>query len=330
MNEVVHTAQSVAVILPTYNRKELLCRAIDSVLSQTLKPKHFYILNNHSSDGTFEYLENLVKTYDKSLLPQLHVFHHSTNLGASGGMRYLFDASLRDVQTQWIWVMDDDGYAEKAALEELLNAQEAKDSNTYILESAIHDTDGIWSAANRPARFCSKDFSFHAVSEQVFQEAYGKAQGILVNTGGYCGMLMHRKAFEEFGFPRTEFYLWYDDVDFVLRVSQKKNVFLIPRAKVRHDAQALVLHVKQWPFRGPLPKVPAELMWRYYYLNRNWLWMAKQWLPPIRYSRFWIKHMARNLAVPILLRQDHLLWRLKLATYAGFDALFNRLGSRIL
>jgi rhamnopyranosyl-N-acetylglucosaminyl-diphospho-decaprenol beta-1,3/1,4-galactofuranosyltransferase len=314
----------IACIVPTFNRRKLFTHAVESVLAQTRLPDDFLILDNNCTDGTAEDLDALARTHEASKLPRLHVFHEPKNLGASYGMNYLFKRAL-DLNPDWIWVMDDDAIADKSALQALLDSPEARDPNVYILESTIVDGEGVWSPPNRPATFEAAAFGFHGLPEN----ALDAGTAVQVNTGGYCGLLIRKEAFLEFGFPRAEFYLWYDDVEFVLRVSMKKKVFLIPNSKIRHFAQALVKHHVRWPFSGPLPEVPRELAWRYYYCNRNWLWMAKQFMPRSRFALFWAKHMARAVAAPMLLRQDHLPGRLKFAARAGWDALFDRLGKTI-
>ncbi|AEM22069.1 glycosyl transferase family 2 [Brachyspira intermedia PWS/A] len=46
----------VSVLIPTYNRKDLLKRALDSVLKQTYKNIEIYITDNASTDGTKEFI----------------------------------------------------------------------------------------------------------------------------------------------------------------------------------------------------------------------------------------------------------------------------------
>lgn len=50
------TEWKVSVIIPTYNRRDTLGRAIDSVLNQTYKEFEIIIVDDCSSDGTYEYI----------------------------------------------------------------------------------------------------------------------------------------------------------------------------------------------------------------------------------------------------------------------------------
>jgi glycosyltransferase involved in cell wall biosynthesis len=49
----------VSVIIPTHNRKELVLEAIDSVLKQDYKNVEVIVVDDGSTDGTFEYLKSL-------------------------------------------------------------------------------------------------------------------------------------------------------------------------------------------------------------------------------------------------------------------------------
>jgi len=50
-----------SVIIPTYNRCNLLKRAINSVLTQTYKNFEIIIIDNYSTDKTYEAVKDLKK-----------------------------------------------------------------------------------------------------------------------------------------------------------------------------------------------------------------------------------------------------------------------------
>lgn len=57
----------VSVLIPTYNRKDLLKRALESVLKQTYENMEIYVTDNASTDGTFEFMQELSKS-DKRII----------------------------------------------------------------------------------------------------------------------------------------------------------------------------------------------------------------------------------------------------------------------
>ena len=55
---------STSIIIPTYNRKNLVCETIQSALNQTRKVDEIIVVDNFSLDGTKEYLEEKFKDYE--------------------------------------------------------------------------------------------------------------------------------------------------------------------------------------------------------------------------------------------------------------------------
>ena len=55
----------IAVVIPTYNRKEVLVKCLEAVAGQTLRPECIYVVDNHSTDGTPDLLRSL--NYDKEI-----------------------------------------------------------------------------------------------------------------------------------------------------------------------------------------------------------------------------------------------------------------------
>ena len=96
-------AQTVAVVVVTFNRADLLAGMLDGLAAQTHPPDAVYVVDNASTDHTRALLEARAAVGD---LP-LHLTHSPDNLGGAGG----FHLGLRQAYVDGfdrIWLMDDD------------------------------------------------------------------------------------------------------------------------------------------------------------------------------------------------------------------------------
>lgn len=90
----------VSVIIPTYNRGDLLTRSIDSVLGQTYEDFELLVVDDGSTDHT----ESVVERYDDDRITYLA---HSSNQGASAarntGIEYADGEYLAFLDSDDVW-----------------------------------------------------------------------------------------------------------------------------------------------------------------------------------------------------------------------------------
>lgn len=106
-----------SIVITTYNRLDLLKRAIESALSQTIACE-VVVADDCSTDGTREYVidlrDSLLERGDDRL-----VYHCNTeNLGHSLTM----NAGVKVARGEWIKPLDDDDYLAQNCVEEMLKA----------------------------------------------------------------------------------------------------------------------------------------------------------------------------------------------------------------
>lgn len=121
----------ICSIMVTYNRKELLLRNIKSLLNQTLETD-ILIVDNHSIDGTKEFLEAngiLKKTTVKYL-------NTGDNLGGAGGFNFGLDYAYKRGYS-WFMLMDDDGYCMNPDVVEKLYEAEINYSEPIVLNALV-------------------------------------------------------------------------------------------------------------------------------------------------------------------------------------------------
>lgn len=90
--------KQLTIAFITYNRKCELKRAIESCINAGDCSAEYIIIDNNSSDGTEEYLKNLINTK--------HILYYNTgvNLGVAGGRNVAFEKSTGE----YVFFLDDD------------------------------------------------------------------------------------------------------------------------------------------------------------------------------------------------------------------------------
>lgn len=100
-----------AVVIVTYNRLELLKECLACVCGQTIPFSRVIVVDNHSTDGTAEYLASRT---------DIEVIREAENLGGAGGF---YDGLQRAGQSpyDWVLIIDDDAMIAPDYMEKLLD-----------------------------------------------------------------------------------------------------------------------------------------------------------------------------------------------------------------
>lgn len=95
-------SQTVAVCIPTFNQREYLQLALESVLRQSRKPEEVWISDDASTDGTHEYLTQFEK--EARGFSKIAIISQQTNIGMVPNT----DCIVRKARTDLIVKLDSD------------------------------------------------------------------------------------------------------------------------------------------------------------------------------------------------------------------------------
>jgi GT2 family glycosyltransferase len=202
-------SETVAVVIVTFNRADLLSGMLDGLARQTHRPDAVFVVDNASTDHTREVLEARAKLGD---IP-LQLTHSDDNLGGAGGfqlgVRLAYDAGY-----DRIWLVDDDVVPAPDCLAVLMGEDEdclaavREDLSGALVEKAAVDFDLRHPLALRPKRVSVED----AYADRASMPARVEIQNV-----SFEGFLFRRGVVDRIGMPDASYFIFYDDVDFAVR-----------------------------------------------------------------------------------------------------------------
>lgn len=295
----------IASVVVTFNRKELLLDNIRMQLKQKLALDSIIIVDNNSTDGTYELLkqqgifENDIVDYQRL----------ESNTGGAGGFyygsKYAFEKGF-----DFIILMDDDGKPfDEDTLEILVDrTKKVYAKNKNLLINSIVTYDG-------------KNVSFGEISQDSISIAQENNDLMDDICAPFNSTLVTKETFNLVGFPRKDFFMSCDEREFVRRCV-KSGVYIAT------EPRSVYLHPKTKdpvvPFKGKKVELLPNPNKEYYYL-RNTIATGDK---GIKYIPRAIKHYLIRMQI-INALEDQKSIRRKLCTKALFDGLFGRMGRRV-
>ena len=241
--------QSIAAVVVTYNRKQLLLECIDALLNQGVQ-LDIFIVDNASTDGT----EKAVTAYlEKNR--NLFYFNTGSNKGGAWGFNYgIRQAAEKDYT--YIWIMDDDCIPCSGALKELLNAAEGLDDQFGFLASHVLWKDMKTCVMNVPRR-------------TVFSKVRSFDQNLInIKMSSFVSLFIKGRTIKQYGLPIKEFFIWTDDWEFTRRILMHENCYLVNNSKVIHKSNSNI--------GADISSDSKERLERYYYLYRNDVYLYRR------------------------------------------------------
>lgn len=189
------TRNKIACVVVTFNRLQLLQKCVNSLRKQTYKSFDIVIVNNDSTDGTKEWLEEQTDL----------IIINQANLGGAGGFysgtKWAFDHGY-----EWIWMMDDDGQAHPNQLNALLDG--AKRTNSLFVNALVCNIE-------QPDKL-TFGLSYNGIEIQTLEEAQNNNE-IPVEINPFNGTMINREVISNIGFIKKEMFVWGDEFDYTYR-----------------------------------------------------------------------------------------------------------------
>lgn len=191
----------IAAVVVTYNRISLLKKCINALYNQTKKLDAIIVINNNSTDGTKEWLNQ-----QKDL-----IVIHQENVGGSGGFfRGIKEAYERGFD--WIWTMDDDVNPTSTCFEKLSKYLDLPEVGILcpqrIKNGNIHIDEVLKFNLSNPFKKLKQNLQLKDIQNN---------QPIDIEGMAFEGPLISRKTIQKIGLPNKDLFIFWDDTDYAYR-----------------------------------------------------------------------------------------------------------------
>lgn len=297
------------LVIVTYNRLEKLKKTLKHYENQTKRFRNLIVVNNFSNDGTSEFLAEWYEEFKEFEKFKPIIINTKENLGGSGGF-YFGQKKAMELVADWVFVADDDAYADSTMIEEFYRFIELHDTSKVAAVCAeVLNIDGTIALQHRESyniknsEFIVKEANMEKYKEPVFD----------VNIFSYVGTFLNGKALKKYGLVNPDYFIYFDDQEHSIRMGKFGTIKVVPNIKITHEGGAAAESASN----------NNNTTWRDYYQYRNKLHLL-------------IKHFPKTAIIPIVkqFKEEFHLFRTfqgkkgwhKLRSEAIWDAVFGRLG----
>ncbi|WP_148614039.1 glycosyltransferase family 2 protein [Nocardioides rubriscoriae] len=201
------TPETVAVVVVTFNRADLLARVLAGLAAQTRVPDLVVVVDNASTDHTRDVLDAAPAGL------ALERVHLDDNTGGAGGF-HVGTRTAYERGLDRIWLIDDDVVPAPDCLAVLMAQDEA------CLTSVREDLSGalVEKAATRfdldnPLAIKPKT----GMVETDYGTRAAMPERVEVENVAFEGFLVRREVVTRIGLPDPAFFIFYDDADYAIR-----------------------------------------------------------------------------------------------------------------
>ena len=179
---------TVSVVIPTYNRPEMLARAVESVTAQTYDEIELVVVDDHSPTPAAETLDAL----ETKVLYSVECIRHEENRGGSAARTTGIEAASGD----WIAFLDDDDEWKRTKLTKQIQRVESASSDVALVYTGIRQVDERGSTIAMKTPTGEGDVLEHLL------------RGNFIGT--YSAVMVHSDAVAAVGSPDERFPSWQD------------------------------------------------------------------------------------------------------------------------
>lgn len=277
------STRRVGLVTVLYNSAPVLTDFLDSVDAQTCRDFALYLVDNASSDTSLDAVRSRMRD-------QFRVLANEENLGVAAGNNQGIEAALAD-GCEWVLLINNDTCFPPDFLERLVARAEASSWPVVTpLIAATEPPGTVWYGGGH-FRWAEGILVEHEHSGEPVAAQSPEAR--VTDYAPTCALLVRRDVFAEVGVMDPSYFVYFDDVDFMLRLRTSGiPVMLDPTIVLTHKASALT--------GGP------DSDFSRYWTSRNWILVQRKQIANPLYRWYCLVFIVAWQLARVVVRKDSL------------------------
>lgn len=214
----------VSIVIPTHNRKESLFRLIKSILASTYKNIEVVIIDDASSDNTFE---GIKRRYGKN--KKIKIYRNKKNLFTAGSRNRGLKKCIGDL----VFFVDDDNVLDRNAIKELVGAfKDGEVGEAGPVNYSFSNPSKVLWFKTRRNMFTTKTYQPRNISLERGKKIWDSAD--VPNAFMVRGDMVRKYKI----LFREKFGIMYEESDYAYRIrALGYKVVVVRGAKIFHDIE---------------------------------------------------------------------------------------------
>ncbi|WP_143884409.1 glycosyltransferase family 2 protein [Chryseobacterium binzhouense] len=238
--------EKIGIITILYNSEPVLTEFFESLSKQTYRNFVLYIVDNLSPDGSLELSKRLKDHYAFETI----IIENDANYGVAKGNNIGIKKALKD-NCDFFLISNNDIVLNPDSIEQLRNGLLVRDADMVVPKIYFYGTNKIWAAGGGYNLRNGITIQYGEGQEDIGQFDYDK-QVVYAPT---CFMLVKKNVFNDVGLMDENYFVYYDDTDFVYRAIEKyqKSLWYIFSSVVYHNESSST---------GKMSDFSVRFLWR--------------------------------------------------------------------
>ncbi|MFT4071117.1 MAG: glycosyltransferase family 2 protein [Dysgonamonadaceae bacterium] len=220
-------SQKIGIVTVLYNSDSVLKEFFVTLGEQTYKNFILYVIDNKSPDNSLALSKELALDVKFATV----IIENECNYGVAKGNNIGIKRAIED-GCDLVLLSNNDITIERDTIENLLIGLETRKADMAVPKIYFYDTIKIWAAGGYFQKSTGHTLHYGMREDDIGQYDNERQVGYAPT----CFMLIRNEVFEHVGFMDENYFVYYDDSDFVYRALNKfnKRLWYVPSSLVHH------------------------------------------------------------------------------------------------